>query len=435
MATAGTPDMTEEVLSARVEPGAVGGAQRLVSLDFIRGIAVLGILFANIVAFAHPFTVYVWPGAMPGGPDQGDRIAWLVQYVVIDHKMRGLFTLLFGAGMMLFVEKAWARGSGRWLQLRRLLWLLAFGMVHYYLIWFGDILQSYAVWGMVALPFMKWRARNQFLLGLTLYGLGTVAMLGLIGSQYYYATHPVAAEQNLSEDKQKSLATAVPDALREVADDIERVEASSYPETVRYRVMEETDENIGGLVFGLFDTIGLILMGMALYRFGFFSGTLDPMAMRWWGWLGLGGGTLASLALGLWALVSGFPYFLTLFVFEGLFMLPRLAFVLGLAALLVEWAPRASQGWFGQRLVAAGRMAFSNYLGTSLIMLAIFPAWGLGLYGTMHRLALFGMVLAVWMLMLLWSKPWLERFRYGPLEWLWRCLTYWRLFPFRRQEP
>ncbi|QKG72024.1 DUF418 domain-containing protein [Erythrobacter mangrovi] len=432
MATAATPDMPDDMAIAPVEPSVTSGAERLVSLDFIRGIAVLGILFANITAFAHPFMVYVWPGAMPGGPTEGDKLAWLIQYVVIDHKMRGLFTILFGAGMMLFVEKAWARGSGRWLQFRRLLWLLLFGMVHYYLIWFGDILQSYAVWGIVALAFMKWRAKSQFLLGLALYGLGTLAMAGMFGSQYYLATHPAAAEQRLSEKQQESLAKAVPDIIEEVDEDIERVRSSSYPETVRHQVLEETDENLVGIAFGLTETIALILLGMALYRFGFFSGSLDPAKMRLWGWVGLGSGTVSSLALGLWAYAAGFPFFLTFFVFEGLFMLPRLAFVLGLAALLVEWAPRATRGWLGQRFVAAGRMAFSNYLGTSLIMLAVFPAWGLDLYGTMHRFALFVMVLGVWALMLLWSKPWLERYRYGPLEWLWRCLTYWRLFPLKR---
>ncbi|WP_369025880.1 DUF418 domain-containing protein [Qipengyuania sp. RANM35] len=424
--------MTADVANVPVQPSATLGDDRLVSLDFIRGIAVLGILFANITAFAHPFMVYVWPGAMPGGPTEGDRIVWLIQYVLIDHKMRGLFTLLFGAGMMLFVEKAWAKGSGRGLQFRRLVWLLLFGMIHYYLIWFGDILQTYAVWGMVALLCMKWRAKTQFLVGLSLYGLGTLAMFGMIGSQYYLATHPAVAEKRLSEKQKERMRNAVPEILKEVSEDITLVRKSDYPAAVRHQVVEETGQNLVGIGFGLFETIGLILMGMGLYRFGFFSGELDRSEMRLWGWVGLGSGAAISAGLGIWAYASGFPFFLTFFVFQGLFMIPRLLFTLGLAALLVVWSPKATQGWLGQRFVAAGRMAFSNYLGTSIIMLAIFPAWGLGLFGSMHRLALFAMVLAVWVAMLGWSKPWLERYRYGPLEWLWRCLTYWRIFPLRR---
>ena len=409
---------------------AIGG-ERIVTLDLIRGIAVLGILFANITAFGQSFTVYFWPPAMPGGATEGDKIVWLLQYVLIDHKMRGLFTLLFGAGMMLFVEKAWAKGSGRWLQFRRLMWLLLFGMIHYYFIWFGDILQLYAVWGMIALLMMKWQAKTQLLFGLALYGLSTVVQIGGFGGQYYISTHPEFAER-VSEKARESVAKAEPRALEEVQEDLKLYQRGSYVDFVRHQVLEKTDENIGGQVFGLLETLSMILMGMALYRFGFFSGEIEESQMRMWGWIGLLSGTVASAALGLWVYSSGFPFLLTFFVFQGTMMAPRLVFVLGLASLLVLWAPRFSQTWLGQRLVAAGRMAFTNYLGTSIVMLFVFHGWALGLYGHLHRVELFGLVLCTWTVMLLLSKPWLEHFRYGPLEWLWRCLTYWRLFPLKR---
>ena len=405
--------------------------ERLTSLDLIRGIAVLGILFANITAFGQSFTVYFWPPAMPGGATEGDKIVWLAQYVLIDHKMRGLFTLLFGAGMMLFVEKAWAKGEGRWLQFRRLVWLLLFGMIHYYFIWFGDILQLYAVWGMVALLMMKWKAKTQLLVGLALYGVSTVVQLGGFGAQYYIATNPEFAEK-VSDKTRKSAAEAETKALKDVEEDLKLYQRGSYTDFVRHQILEETDENIGGQVFGLLETLSMILMGMALYRFGFFSGAIEESQMRMWGWIGLIGGAAASAALGLWVYSAGFPFHLTFFVFQGTMMAPRLAFVLGLTSLLVVWAPRLSQTGLGQRLVAAGRMAFSNYLGTSIVMLFVFHGWALGLYGKLHRIELFGVVLLTWTVMLLVSKPWLEHFRYGPLEWLWRCLTYGKLFPLQR---
>lgn len=407
-------------------------AARIASLDFIRGIAVLGILFANITAFGQPFMAYVWPEAMPGGASLGDRLVWLFQYIVIDHKMRGLFTLLFGAGMMLFMEKAWARGATRWLQLRRLLWLLLFGMVHYYLIWFGDILQSYAVWGIVALLALRWAAKTQLLVALALYALSTVAFAGGMGWQYYLATHPAAAEQMLDAEQLEELRTIEHKTLTDARETTERYRTQSYPEFVRYQIIEETDQNLIAIGFGLFETIGMILMGMALYRYGFFSGSFDRDKMRRWGWAGLVGGAAASAALGLWVFASGFPLIQTFLVFQGLMMLPRLAFVLGLAALLVLWTPRLAAGWLGQRFVAAGRMAFSNYLGTSIVMLFVFHGWALGLYGQLHRVELFAIVLASWAAMLAWSKPWLASFRYGPFEWLWRCLTYGKLFPLKR---
>ncbi len=115
----------------------------------------------------------------------------------------------------------------------------------------------------------------------------------------------------------------------------------------------------------------------------------------------------------------------------GLSPLPRLPVVLGLLALLSLFGAHAS-GWLGQRVIATGRMAFSNYLGTSIVMLLVFHGWAGGLFGALGRPQLFVVVAATCALMLLWSKPWLERFRYGPLEWLWRCLTYGKLFALKR---
>jgi uncharacterized protein len=100
-------------------------------------------------------------------------------------------------------------------------------------------------------------------------------------------------------------------------------------------------------------------------------------------------------------------------------------------ACLIILATR-KDGALVDRIAAAGRMAFSNYLGTSLVMTALFYGWGLGLYGKLGRMELLMVVVAGWALMLLWSKPWLARFRYGPLEWAWRSLTNWRMEPLRR---
>ncbi|MCB2052554.1 MAG: DUF418 domain-containing protein, partial [Novosphingobium sp.] len=105
--------------------------------------------------------------------------------------------------------------------------------------------------------------------------------------------------------------------------------------------------------------------------------------------------------------------------------------VMGLAAVLAVYGATA-QGWLAERLSAAGRMAFSNYLGTSLLMMSIFHPWAGGLWGELTRPELYLVVALGWAVMLMWSKPWLARYRYGPLEWLWRCLTYWQLFPLRR---
>ena len=135
---------------------------RIASLDFIRGIAVMGILAANIVAFGQPFAAYMYPDAFLTPHGEAENWMWVAQFVLVDGKMRALFSLLFGAGLYLFLEKAWARGQGRWLQVRRLLWLGLFGLLHFFLIWTGDILFLYAVSGLAVLPFAKMARRNQF---------------------------------------------------------------------------------------------------------------------------------------------------------------------------------------------------------------------------------------------------------------------------------
>jgi uncharacterized protein len=422
-----TPDQAED------QPRApLGAGERLVTLDFVRGIAVLGILFANITAFAQPYTGYYWPPALVGGMSVGDQAVWVFQFVFVDGKFRGLFTLLFGAGIVLFLERAWARGAGRRLQLRRLGWLLAFGLIHFFLIWRGDILTLYAVWGMVALLAVRLPAERLLGAGLTMYVFGQLAMAALFARSWLGAVSP-AMQARMTPDELAAIAEAPAAMLADA-----RHEAAFYTHGSWLEIAGDTIAHGGGelvrelVLVGTTETIGLLFIGMALYRLGFFTGAGDPAAMRRWGWIGILGGAALSLVAALWVVAGRFELFRTLFVFNGLSGLLQLPMTLGLAALLVRWAPRAARTGLGARFAAAGRVAFSNYIGTSVVMVALFQGWGLGLFGRFHRIELFGFVVFAWLLMLVWSKWWLGRFQYGPLEWLWRCLTYGRVIPLRR---
>ncbi len=406
--------------------------ERLVTLDLIRGVAVLGILFANITAFGHPEAAYFWPNALPGGATLGDKLVWFVQLVFVDHKFRGLFSLLFGAGIYLFMERAWARGSSRWLQFRRLCWLLVFGAIHYFLIWPGDILGTYAAAGMMALPMMKWSDRKQLRTGIVLYTLGVLAMLATLGGAWVAANNPSVAA-HLDDKQRQQIATAERRTLEDVGKNVTFMRSASYPDYVAERVTKHWGGFVQGLVIvPLMETLGLVLIGMALYRRGFFSGAFDPGKMRRNGWIALLGGLGFTAVVALWPERTGFPFFTTILVFNELGRLAQVPIALGLAAVLIAEGPRLAETGIGSRFAAAGRMAFSNYLGTSLLMLFVFQSWSLGLFGELHRLQLMLIVFAVWAGMLLWSKAWLARFRYGPLEWLWRSLTYWQVFPLRR---
>ena len=408
----------------------VAAGERIDTLDFIRGLAVMGILAANIVAFGQPMDAYMYPAAFLTDPGDPGGWMWIGQFIVIDGKMRGLFTLLFGAGMYLFMEKAWARGATRWLQAWRLVILMVFGMIHFFFIWPGDILFYYALFGFVALACLRWGVKTQLWVGLGGYMLGVLLYTGLVMPWLIVDTPfgestPELLEQRavMVEEIDNTLARSeVPNAA---------ITSGDYAALVNHRITEQWNEPLmNALLFG-FETLPLMLIGVALYRMGFFGGSFDRGKLLRWGWIGVIAGTLAHLGIGMAVQATGFSYYGTLAGFVGMSPLPRLWMVLGMAALLVAYAPGAT-GWLGERVRAAGRAAFSNYLGTSIVMMVVFHGWALGLFGQLNRPQLYIVVALTCVLMLVWSKPWLDRYRYGPLEWLWRCLTYRQIFPLRK---
>lgn len=408
----------------------VTAGERIGTLDFIRGIAVMGILAANIVAFGQPFDAYMYPAAFLVDPSDPGGWQWIAQFVLIDGKMRGLFTLLFGAGMMLFMERAWASGATRRLQLWRLFILMLFGMIHFYLIWPGDILFYYAVLGFVATACLRWTIKTQAWVGLAGYMVGVLFYAATMSMPWLIADTGFGKAEGMDEAR-ASLEQGMVDALARSQVPNALIESGNYAGLVAWRLSEQWSEPLSNVLLFAFETLPLMVLGMALYRIGFFSGGIARATLLRWGWIGVVAGGLGHLAIGLAVQAGGFTYYGTLAAFVGWSPLPRLWMVLGLAALLVVWAPTAT-GWFGDRVRAAGRAAFTNYLGTSVVMMFVFHGWGLGLFGELNRPQLYLVVVLTCGLMLAWSKPWLDRYRYGPLEWLWRCLTYRRVFPLRR---
>ncbi len=426
------PDAVQEIYEGEAAQAIapVAAAARIDTLDFIRGIAVMGILWANIVAFGQPSLAYFTPDKFLVPSGDPDGWMWIVQFILIDGKMRGMFTLLFGAGMVLFMEKAWARGATRGLQAWRLVVLMGFGLIHFYFIWFGDILFGYAFWGLIALACMKWRAKTQLWVGLGGYMVGALVFASIIVPWVIVSSDMVADTPGLAEQRDEMIAGVAQQMARDKVPS-DAIASGDYGALVAHRIGEQGFEPLtNSLVFGL-ETLPLMLIGMALYRFGFFSGGVARDKLVLWGWIGVIVGGLAHLAIGLVMQADGFSFFGTQAAFLGMSPLPRLVMTVGLAALLVAYSPGAT-GWLAERVRAAGRAAFTNYLGTSILMMFVFHGWALGLFGQLNRPQLYIVVVLAWVVMLAWSKPWLERFNYGPLEWLWRCLTYRTLFPLKK---
>jgi uncharacterized protein len=416
LAAAGTPDQPEA---------------RISTLDLIRGIAVLGILATNILNYAQLPGAHRWLKLI-GEPSLAVKLLWLANFLFIDGKLRGLFAVLFGAGLVLFMDRAKARGAQPyWLQFRRLFWLGLFGLFHYYVLFEGDILFHYALLGIVAMLLVRLPAKPLLIAGLLLYCADS-----------YFASQGLGPP---AREEQRILAEPAgnPERVRYLAEQGKFVAEAraegkvladgALPQIVAYRARHYWPEPFTSVFVMVMDSLACMLFGAALFRLGFFSGGWDRRRMLRWGMAGIAASIAMTLPFAVWVWLADFPQALNLFVFYGPSHVIRLPMILGFAAVLVAMTPAWAPTALGRRLSAAGRMAFTNYIGASAVMAVIFQGWGLGLFGHFMRPGMELFVLLGWALMLLGSPWWLARFRYGPLEWLWRCLTYWRLFSLRRQ--
>jgi uncharacterized protein len=388
------------------------GADRLASLDVVRGVAMLGILLLNIVSFGLPEAAYVNPRAA-GGWHGADLAAWAVNFVLFDGKMRGLFSFLFGASMLLVIERAEANGeSAARVHYRRMLWLLAFGFAHLWLIWHGDILTHYALVGMIAFGLRGLPTERLLALGVTLICVTVI----------FFAAVPIAVHQghDLAALTRTIGVPAPAEIARETA-----LYRSDYPAILRVRLHEHLTTPLPMLWFYGPETLAYMLFGMAGLRSGMLRGEWSRARYRRWLCVCWGIALPATVALAVYVMLARFSLFSVALGSWTLTAPLRPLMIAGWACLILLLAKPG--GALTERLAAAGRMAFTNYLLTSLICTTLFYGYGLGWFGQLSRWQLYPVVLAIWAMQLAWSRPWLARFRFGPFEWLWRSLARGRL--------
>ena len=395
--------------------------QRYISLDAMRGFAVMGILAMNIISFAMPEWAYITPAAY-GGDSLADKIAWFFAFIFIDGKMRGLFSLLFGASLMLVIDRAVAKGeSAAQVHYRRMAWLAVFGLAHYFFIWFGDILFLYAIIGMIAFRFRNWSPERLvkiaciiFAVGLALWGI----QFGALQIFQYFATRPDATA-DMARQFRELMDSA--DLAFNIAPDL-ALHRGSYAAITMDR-LDEWSTPLILVVQSIGETLPLMMIGMAMQKSGFMTGNWDAIDYRRWVMRTLPVGLLLTLVLGVWIVAVDFGRITALAVFFFWGAIPRIMLTVGYAAVLILIIRRHQNHPMLARVAATGRAAFSNYLGTSIVMTTIFYGYGFGLFGHVGRTGLWVFVLGAWAVMLLWSKPWLMAFHFGPLEWLWRSLA------------
>jgi len=404
--------------------------ERYQSIDAVRGFAVLGILLMNIVGMGLPTFAYVSPTYW-GGHTGADLWAWAINYVLSDGKFRGLFTMLFGASMLLIADRAEGRNPGpAATHYRRVWWLFVIGMIHAYFLFFGDILVTYALAGALVFPLRKLGPK-------TMIGIGVAVLLALLGKDLFEVTYIKAIQTAVAAGTATPGQTEIwngaqlllnaPHAMGEMevrlmrGGFLEALQSRAQASWIIQSQFMPTEE--------IPEAIGQMLIGAGLFRLGFFTLGWSSRAyarMIAIGYL-VGVPVTAWLA---WKTVQVDFEPVARRLFEVLTAVPRPLIALAHASLLMLVIRSGAAKALVNRLEAAGRMAFSNYLSTSIITSFVFCGYGLGLYGQLQRAELYWVVLAVWAFILLWSRPWLARFHYGPFEWLWRSLVMWKPQPF-----
>lgn len=389
---------------------------RIATIDTVRGVAVMGILFLNILAFALPEAAYISPRAY-GLNGVADRVAYYAVLILFDGKLRGLFSFLFGASLLLVADRAEAAGRDpAAVHYARMGWLFVLGLAHAALLWRGDILAHYALIGSVAYAFRALGPGRLLAFGIAFAAVDALLMGSI--PLAYLSIRPsdgATAVQNL-RDFRNAFGVPAPAVLaQELA-----LYRGSYAGILAHNLAEIV-EGLGNTLIIGFETIAYMLFGMAALRSGMLDGRWSRRRLWRWAIGGMGIGLLGYGAIAVWIASRGLD---VLAIVAGPIALAtpvRAIMIPGWAATIVLLA--AGGGPIARRFAAAGRMALSNYLATSIVMCFLFYGWGLGQFGHWSRASLYLPVFAMCAAMLLWSPWWLARFRYGPFEWLWRSLA------------
>lgn len=397
---------------------------RIESLDILRGVAVLGILIMNIQSFAMPASAYSNPTSYERLTGN-DLYVWLVSHVFADQKFMAIFSMLFGASLVMLSQKArkeHLRSTD--LQYRRFIYLGLIGIFHAYLIWAGDILLMYAISGFLMFIFRSRKSATQIRAGVIFLLVGSMISL-LIGYSVplwepgeYEATR-IEIWSPTSEMQSEEIDYYTSSWERQM---LQRVPAAFEMQTTVF------------LFEGFWRIAGCMLIGMALYKRRVFK--LKQSSKYYMKMIGYGFG------LGLPLVVVGtlldfnydWDFRYSFFFFSQFNYWGSVLMALGYIGIVMLICKGSTRSFMAKRMGDVGRMALSNYLIQSIICTYIFYGHGLGLFGDLDRSAQAVFVLAIWVFQIAFSGIWLSYFRYGPFEWIWRSLTYGKAQPFFKTD-
>lgn len=401
----------------------VAPRERLSAVDTLRGVALLGILIMNIPFFALSSFGFFNPN-ISGGFEGIDRAAWLVSHLFFDQKMMAIFSMLFGAGMVLLTERTGARGaSPAAIYYRRIAWLLVIGMLHAYGLWTGDILVSYALSGLIIYPLRRLSVPALITTG---------AIVAMIAVPIWVA---MGLGMGWAREHEPDMFAQMTEGFVPTPEKLEKERLAMTGGYGAYAAHTAENSALMQLIFfptwALWRCTGLMLIGMGLMKAGVFSGARST---RFYGILATVGFTVGLAIVGTGAaqlIETKFEVVQMFTVNWHLNYVGSIGVALGWVGLTNLVLKFGVAQWLTARLAAVGRMALTNYLSQTIICTTLFCGWGFGLWEKLGRAELLGVVLMIWIAQLLVSPWWLSRFRFGPAEWVWRSLTYWERQPMR----
>lgn len=397
----------------------VAPADRIFNLDMLRGWAILGILAVNALTFAWPFAIAFSEETRPWAMTTANVTGDWVTAVFFQDKFRTLFTMLFGVSVFLVGGERDNAARGGLLR-RRLFWLGLIGLIHGLAFWYGDILLHYAYCGLLMMLVRSWSAGRLLWVGGGITAVWTVLAIGtgLLAPVLMSALGPEFAAKAGAGGPQLS-----PAEIMAVVEQVRGGYGAALLQNFQAWMMAQ-----GASLFLIPVSVPLMMIGLGLFKSGYLSGRAPVWLYVLMTLIGAANLAVLGYAEGLKVTGGTLPV-------EGLAAAAAgsaTLITLGYVSLLILMTRFGLKGLTGV-LVPVGQMAFTNYLSQTLVMVSLFSMpWGPLWYGTMGPGVLWGVVGAVWLAQLIWSPLWLARFRMGPLEWLWRCLSYGRWLPLLR---
>jgi len=385
----------------------------------LRGFAILGILVMNIQSFSMVGAAYLNPTAY-GDLTGLNKWIWILSHIFVDQKFMTLFSLLFGAGIVLITQRSDERtGKSLGLFYRRTFWLLVIGLFHAHVIWYGDILVPYAISAFFVYFLRKVKPKWQIVIGVLVISVHTLFYVGAGYSIPYWPEESVTEAMKSWEPDEQSIQDEITAYTGSFSEQMkERSEAAFFMETMVF------------LILFLWRTAGLMLVGMALFKLGVLTAQRSKSFYK--------NGFILSWIVGIPMVAYGvYRNFQAGWPLESMFIGSQynywgsLIVSFGYICLVMLIVKSDFFMSTQKRLAAVGQMALTNYIMQSVICTFIFYGFGLGLFGKIDRAGQVLIMLGVLILQLYWSKAWLTKFRFGPLEWLWRTLTYMKRQPMK----